>query len=93
MFCHGNGEDHCCWIEGKECEFLEAGTVPGRIWACMLYRELGSWGAVYADPRYLGSSVKAWLDRRFPGYGCGDYPQNIPEIMDQPKTGKCCYGA
>lgn len=51
-FCHGNGADHCCYVNGQVCPFLEENTVPGRRWACGLLRELGSWDAVHADPRY-----------------------------------------
>lgn len=50
--CHGNGDDHCCYVEGKVCPFLEENTVEGRRWVCGLLRELGSWEAVHADPRY-----------------------------------------
>jgi len=51
-YCHGNGEDHCCWLNGEICQFLEENTVPGRRWACGFLRRLGSWDAVAADPIY-----------------------------------------
>lgn len=91
MPCHGNGADHCCWIDGKACSYLEEYTVPGRRWACGLLRELGSWSALYADPRYQGTEAAAWLALHYPGYGCGDYPQNIPEAMSTPGIGLCCF--
>jgi hypothetical protein len=89
--CHGNGEDHCCYL-GKYgvCQYVEENTVPGRRWTCGLYRELGSWEAVYADRRYQTSDAGRFMAERFPGYGCGDWPQNIPDVMQSTK-GKCCY--
>lgn len=51
--CHGNGVDHCCYLQGNVCPFLEENTIPGRRWVCGLLRELGSWDAVHADPRYI----------------------------------------
>lgn len=52
MLCTGNEPEHCCWLDGNVCVFLEEWTVPGRHWVCGLRRELGSWGAVHSDPRY-----------------------------------------
>jgi hypothetical protein len=90
--CHGNGADHCCYIGGRVCPFLEEGTVPGRRWACGLYRELRSWDAVHADPRYLASDAARMMAERWPGYGCGDWPQKMPDVMGNPAMGRCCYG-
>lgn len=89
MECHGNGPDHCCYINGV-CPYLEENTVPGRRWACGLYREHGTWQAVYQDPQWRTSHIKAWFDETHPGYGCGDWPQNIPKAAAQP-SGKCCW--
>jgi hypothetical protein len=86
MFCDGglcSGED-CCWVDGVRCPHVEEGTVPGRLAACGLFRELGSWQAVHIDPRYV-RDVKPMFDRLYPGFGCGDYPQNIPATR-----GQCC---
>jgi hypothetical protein len=69
--CTGNGDEHCCWINGV-CEFLEENTVPGRRWACGLRRELGSWQAVHADSRYL-TNVHPVL-ARIGDPDCGDWP-------------------
>jgi hypothetical protein len=53
MECLGrNLDDHCCYLKGKVCQFLEENTEPGFRWSCGLRRELGSWDAVLADPRY-----------------------------------------
>lgn len=91
-FCHGNNPDHCCHLgEYGVCEYLEEYTVPGRRWACGLFRELGSWEAVYADARYRGSEAKRFMDRVFPGFGCGDWPQNIPGRLEEGGYGLCCW--
>jgi hypothetical protein len=94
MFCDGGlrSGEHCCWIDGAPCRFLEEWTVSGRRWACGLMRELGSWDAVHADSGYV-EFVQPTYDRLFPGYGCGDYPQGIPEVMGNPDAGKCCWEA
>ena len=89
MECHGNGPDHCCYINGGVCQFLEEDTVPGRRWVCGLYRELGDWAAVHSDPRYQAAPIADWFTRTHPGYGCGDYPQHVPEKMAA--TGRCCF--
>lgn len=73
MICHGNAEDHCCWFQGRVCEFLEENTVPGRRWACGLFRELGSWDAVHADPRYEPVKVRMSTLSFAPAL-CGDWP-------------------
>ena len=71
MPCHGNATDHCCYVAGVECDYLERNTVPGRKWACALRRELGSWYKVHADARYL-RDVRARLPAHIPD--CGDWP-------------------
>ena len=85
--CHGNGSDHCCNLGAAGvCTFLEENTVPGRRWACGLFRELGSWGAVHTSSRYL-SEVRPKLDA-YALPDCGDWPQTLVPL---PK-GACCYG-
>jgi hypothetical protein len=61
--CDGAGDangDHCCWLEGVECPFLERDTIEGRHYACGLRRELGSWDRVHADARYLTVVRPIW---------------------------------
>lgn len=65
-------EEHCCYVSGKECQFLERGTVEGRVFACGLRRQLGSWAKVHSDPRYLAHVRPAW--DRTGGVDCGDWP-------------------
>lgn len=64
--------DHCCWLDGQLCPFLEEGTVEGRRYACALQRELGSWEAVYNDSRYL-KQVRPFWDAWRPQVDCGDW--------------------
>jgi hypothetical protein len=84
--CNGRGSNgvHCCWINGAVCRFLTPDI------RCSLRSELGSWAAVHADSRWV-KWIKPTYDRLWPGYGCGDFPQNIPAVMNTPETGKCCW--
>ena len=80
MECKGrNLEDHCCWLKGKVCSYLEENTQPGFRWTCGLRRELGDWDAVLADPRYI-ENVKPVLDGVYGANGrlgstCRDWPE------------------
>ena len=71
MPCHGNGADHCCYVRGEPCVFLEKNTVPDRRWVCGLRRELGSWEKVHVDPRYLSQVKPAWDESG--AADCGDF--------------------
>lgn len=66
-----NLDEHCCWIAGKVCEFLEENTEKGFRWSCGLRRELGSWDAVITDPRYLDGPAK---ESTTPNMNCRDWP-------------------
>jgi hypothetical protein len=81
--CTGRGRldgDHCCYIKGVECPFLERGTVPGRNYVCGLRRRLGSWDAVHADPGYQQRVQAHW--NTLPGIeSCGAW---------QPDPNMCC---
>jgi len=74
MPCNGNSQDHCCYVQGKPCKYVEKNTVEGRKWACGLRRELGDWDLVLEDPRYkkdvqpklqLGINCRDWPDKPF----------------------------
>lgn len=71
MTCKDYGDDHCCWINGKVCSYLEEHTVEGRRWACGLFRKLGSWEKVYETEEYK-RDIKPLMDRI--GCQCGEYP-------------------
>jgi hypothetical protein len=70
--CQGNTAEHCCWVGGQVCRFLEVDTTPGRHWVCGLRRQLGSWEAVHSDPGYLEHVKPAWKGTNIPD--CGDWP-------------------
>lgn len=89
MTCHGNADFHCCWIGGVVCPFLEEGTVPGRRWACGIYRRAGSWDTVYRSLAYR-RNVKPMLSAAGLDFDCGDWPQNVPVAMAS-RSGKCCW--
>ncbi len=69
--CDGNTEDHCCYINGQPCLYLEVDTLPDRHWVCGLRRELGAWDAVHTDARYLQNVAPVV---RPLGADCGDWP-------------------
>ncbi len=71
--CTGNHEEHCCWINGKVCSYLEENTVPGRRWACGLLVRLGSWEAVTKSPEWQ-RDVKPLCDRLGLD-SCEDFPR------------------
>ncbi len=50
--CNGNAADHCCYLDGVVCDYLEENTVPGRRWACGLLVRFGSWQAMSASAEY-----------------------------------------
>ncbi len=61
MKCRGrNLDDHCCWLNGSACQFLEENSQPGFRWTCGLLRELGNWDAVLADERYQSVVRPVW---------------------------------
>lgn len=70
-----NLDDHCCYVEGKPCAYVEENTEPGFRWSCGLRRELGDWDAVLADPRYIAGPGASFgpkgIDcKTFPVHGC-----------------------
>jgi len=69
--CAGNNKDHCCYVNGEPCPYLEENTVEGRHWACGLRRELGNWDAVLASDRYQ-KAVAPTFDPL--GMNCRDWP-------------------
>lgn len=76
--CHGNADDHCCWLQGAVCPHLEEHTVPGRRWACGLLRRLGDWESVIASDAYRQDVAPALEPL---GYTCRDWPQNYPGMV------------
>lgn len=78
MPCRGrNLDNHCCWLNGKICPFLEENTEDDYRWSCGLRRELNSWDAVLDDSRYTEVLVPFWNDyeqRTGIRSNCKDWP-------------------
>ena len=79
MKCLGrNLDEHCCWVNGKVCKFLEENTEKGFRWTCGLLRQLGNWDAVLSDERYKESVEPYYWERAerigVPVSSCRDYP-------------------
>ncbi len=80
--CNGQGAngDHCCWINGEVCIYLDtSGPIP----RCAIW---GHW-----DGRWHQSPVGRWFAKNYPGYNCGDWPQNIPEVVQTGPYSLCCW--
>ena len=79
MPCQQTG--NCCTdLEGRRCPFLTDEML------CQLFVEHGSWDEACSDAGWV-AEVGPIFARRWPGYHCGDWPQNIPTV----RVG-CCYG-
>ena len=85
MKCLGrNSDNHCCHLgEHGVCEYLLE-DVDGFRWTCGLRRELGSWGKVLKDERYI-ENVQPKLDEIGPDLTCKNYPNGDYECRQ-------CYG-
>jgi hypothetical protein len=59
----------------EACQYLEEYTVPGRRWACGLYRQHGDWQKVHIDPRYLANVKPYWDTTELAGQECGEWPR------------------
>ena len=78
MKCLGrNLDEHCCWILGEVCEFLEENTEAGFRWTCGLRRELGDWDKVLKDKRYIDGPHAAIYAKGgvAEGGNCRDFPE------------------
>lgn len=72
MPCFGNGEDHCCYVNGVACPHLEEFTVPDRRWACGLFRRLQDWDLVIASDSYQQDVAPYFGDMN-----CKDWPDGV----------------
>ena len=89
MICHGNNEYHCCTFAGIDCKYLEENTVPGRRWACGLYRKYGGWDNTFNSREYLKDVAPKFKNGIGGAYNCRDWPtkeciQNFPKAC-------CCF--
>lgn len=87
--CNGQGSngDHCCYIEGEVCEFLDdSGPIP----RCSIWHIFDP-----DDPdevtrlAWKRAPVGKFFARLYPGFNCKDWPQNIPAAMAG--SGRCCW--
>ncbi len=75
MKCHGrNFVNHCCYIAGKPCPFLERSSEPGQMWSCQLRRENGSWDKAIEDRRYnTGAGSPGYEFAKYEYKNCKDF--------------------
>lgn len=75
MECFGrNLSDHCCYIAGRACPFLEENTEKDYKWSCQLRRENDSWDAVIVDSRYdTGEGSPGHAFKNTPYTNCKTY--------------------
>ena len=85
MPCSGNSEQHCCWLSGMVCTFLEENTVEGRRWACGLRRQYGNWDDAVNSAEYL-----RLIEPHFgpQGVNCRDWP----DLSKGQYCGECGIG-
>lgn len=79
MPCSGNGQDHCCWLSGVACKYLEVDTVPGRKWSCGLVNKYGSWEAAEASEEYQSDVQPFWDSWRDGTGSCSKWPDEMGE--------------
>lgn len=75
--CTGRGSsgDHCCYMAGEVCQYLDTDTIR-----CTIYD-------IAPDvPGYDESLVGQYFARLYPGFTCRDWPQNISAAPNQ-----CCF--
>lgn len=77
----GGGGDHCCYINGAVCQFL---VIEGDLPRCSLFEQ---WGRLTGNPDWVAAPVGQFFVARYPGFDCGDWPQDIPVEI----AGRCCY--
>lgn len=71
---------HCCWLDGVECEHV---VITGGMARCSIWDQIPS-------EFYLTTRAGRYMEERWPGYTCKDWPQNIPSEMAS-GIGLCCW--
>lgn len=71
----GKTEEHCCWLFGEVCQYLERNPEGSEyIWSCGLRKMANSWDEVYEMDQYK-MNVKPKIEQMgYPDIGCGDWP-------------------
>lgn len=84
VHCNGRGAngDHCCYIAGQVCEFLD---VTGDVPRCSIWNV-----NMKKSSRWRKAPVGVWMSDRYPGFDCKDWPQNIP-ADETSGAGLCCW--
>lgn len=92
VVCNGRGANgtHCCIIRNQVCEFLVfEDTLP----RCSLHDQ---WGDLHDNTEWADAPVGRWFAEKYPGFDCGDWPQDIPKVKAQAVTAgpffECCWG-
>jgi hypothetical protein len=99
-FCHGNGAEHCCWVDGQVCQFLtenDSRAVDGRRWSCGLVLDFQDqfpqfdlrrlWERVHRHPLYEEIVQSVW--DRVGVAPCGDFLGGT--LPDGTIVGQCCF--
>ena len=97
--CHGNGEEHCCWVNGEVCEHLRENdprAADGRRWSCGLLLTLQAtfpqldlgrvWERLHRHPQY--TRIKEAFEARGVAM-CGNWLGGI--LPDGTIRGQCCF--
>jgi hypothetical protein len=71
--CSGNEDDHCCYLDGNVCVYLEENTVQGRRWACGIRKKYSSWEETYKDSEYIQFILP--ILSKIGISNCGDWPR------------------
>ncbi len=71
----GDNGDHCCYMGGGVCQYLDETTIR-----CTIFETAPN------VEGYDDSPVGKYFAEFYPGYTCRDWPQNIPEAPNQ-----CCW--
>lgn len=103
-FCHGNGDDHCCYVDGQVCPHLSENdprATDGRRWSCGLLLTVQEqfprhdmtrlWERVRRHPLFE-QIAQVWAARGVTF--CGDFLGGI--VRDEQGNplhvvGQCCF--
>lgn len=85
--CHGNGDTHCCYINGVECQYLIK-NVNDRKWSCGLLTQYENWDTVYTSQQYTNNVQPYLIAAGSPDCGkwvgpgcCFGKPVDDPEVV------------
>ena len=70
----GTATEHCCWFEGKPCQYVEPADIADFKWRCGLRAKHGSWEETHASPEYTANVKPKMTAIGYPNHDCGDWP-------------------